>query len=251
MRRRDSHSAPLGPVRPVPRWLRSVALAGLVTFVLLPTAGCMTYAALRKGPPPDLGRITVGTPRETVEDILGEPISRQYNLSTYEHDTRQDRLTRATSVPLAATLDVFTMGLLGAEYWGDIQRSYRGQRVRTTIAYAPNERVVGSWGADFEPSFVPMLGMERLESRLQWVCASASSGYAPAQAIQAMRYRYGLWGTAVDSLEGYLWLRLAAFGGHPGAGELAEQWAVTMPADQVAAAERQYNEWSPKPCEPA
>lgn len=218
-------------------------------LLLLPTSGCLTYAALRKGPPPDFDKITVGASRDTVEEILGEPVARQHNLAMYEHDTEQDRLSRPARVPIIATIDAFTMGLVGLTHWSDIQRSYHGQKAVTTIAYAPDGRVVGVWRSGYPPSFTNMLTMHEPEHRRWWLCRSANSGYATAQAVQAMRYRYGLWKTPVDPPEAYLWLRLAAFGGHPGAEELAQEWAAKMPADQVAEAERRYRNWSPEECE--
>lgn len=83
---------------------------------------------------------------------------------------------------------------------------------------------------------------------LYLVCRAANQGYAPAAQAQATRYLYGLWNTAPDAGQAYLWASLAVFAGRQDAAELQARAAALLPVKQRSALDRAVASWQPIPC---
>jgi hypothetical protein len=217
-------------------------MLGFLGALLLLFDGCTTYHTLKWGrPPPDLDKVEAGTPRQTVQSLLGKPVRREYNVHTYEYNTRD-----GPNPVLGAFFDFFTMGS-SAFYWDDFERVYKAQRRRLSVVYGPNDKVIGRSYERAEAGFRDWLHSEDRAKEFKSLCLSANEGYAPAQATLAMHHRYGLPGTAADPVQAHLWLILAAFGGHPSAAGTLEAWTATMSPERVAEAERLVAEWVPDP----
>jgi len=225
----------------LPRAQDMALLAALLSPFL---GGCFTATALTWGPPPpDLTVIRVGATRETVERTLGEPVRQEHNVSTYEYNTRNLRTPGFVLLGLVA--DAITLGGMGA---GPTWEAYRAQLAESSIVYGPRDTVIGVSHRQAEAQYLTWLHSGSRKENLEGLCHAANAGYAPAQAAQAMRYWYGLWGTDVDRVQAYVWLRLAAFGGQGSASEIQSGWASVMTPDQVAEANRLFMEWDPAPC---
>lgn len=211
---------------------------------LLPAGlgGCATaQLALWESPPDNQDRIEVGAPRSLVEDILGEPIREDGPVRTYEYSSRE-----RPNLALGAFIDVATMGM-SVMYWGDMQEAYDAQRVRRSLVYGPDGRIVSLSPDTAEETFERWLGSERRGDSLELLCRAANDGQADAQAVEAVRYRYGLWGTQADPVKALLSIRLAAYFGNRAAIDTSEAWRRDMNADAVADAERRVASWQPDP----
>lgn len=224
--------------------VRLLALSLLSTVVL---EGCVAYHAARwESPPEGQDQIEVGTPRSIVEQILGEPVAKDGPVHTYEYST-EDRPTLALAI-IAISADVLWLGMPGVVAWTDAERGYQSQRTRWQLAYGPDDRVISLSPEAANVTFERWLDAEERAADLERLCQAGNNGSADAHAVQAVRYRYGLWGTEVDAVKAYLSLRLAAFFGNPGAAQAIGVWRAGMTPDDVAEADRQYASWQPTPC---
>jgi hypothetical protein len=208
--------------------------------------GCATlYTAKATLDPPDIASIQIGVPRETVRRVLGEPIRQQDNVSVYEY-FQPAKKAGLWMVPAAAMVEIYGLGTIGPQFRRAIIESTK----QLNVAYAPNGKVAEYWhGGDADrpaaTSFRLWLYERGRTRRVQDLDKSASRGYAPAQFMQAVRYRYGLWGTPVDSVSAYMWARLGAFAGYASAQETLAAWSATMSPDELAEGERRFKEWQP------
>lgn len=229
--------------------LRIVTVVGVFTGLL---GGCMTYEAARlttASPPPDLTVIKVGATRETIEQVLGKPVKCENSVCTYEYNTSDPGVfVRVIGVPLSATMDFFTGGLFSVAYWSDFRKAREAQRAEVSIVYGPRDTVTGLSAKDAEAQYHQWLHSEDRKESLRLLCLAANAGFAPAQSAEAMRHRYGLWASDVDRVRAYLWLRLAAFGGHPSASETMSEWAATLTPGDIAEADRLFRDWEPESC---
>lgn len=215
-----------------------VSTSACLLAVLL--TGCAaTKAALWGSPPEGQDQIKVGTPRSAVEDILGEPVGEGGPVQTYEYSTRE-----RPNIALSAILDVATMGM-SAMYWSDFQKAYDSQRVRRSFVYGPDDRLVSLSPDAADQTFERWLKSDRRADSLELLCQAANNGHADALAVEAARYRYGLWGTDIDPIKTYASIGLAAYFGNPAAAQMSETWRRDMAPDQVAEADRQVASWQP------
>lgn len=227
-------------------------LRALSVAILGPSlGGCMTLVTTTWGPPPpDLTLIKVGASRETVEQALGEPVMCRNNVCTYEYNTRDVR--RPSIIALAVFADAasvfLTAGLASVVYGSDAMKAREVQRRKVSIAYGPRDTVIGPSHEAAEAEYRQWLHSPDRKEHLRALCSAANAGIAPAQSTEAVRYWYGLWGTDIDRIRAYLWLRFAAFGGHGSAAETMTEWGASLTPGEIADADRLFREWEPESC---
>ena len=220
----------------------TVLALSLLSLVVL--EGCATYQLVRwESPPEGQDQIKVGTPRLIVEQALGEPVAKDGPVHTYEYST-EDRPN-----PAFVILDVLILFMPDPELWGLLEGEYQSQRARRQLAYGPDDRVISSSPQAANVMFERWLDAEERAADLEGLCQAGNNGSADAHAVQAARYRYGLWGTEVDPVKAYVSIRLAAFFSNPGAAQAIDVWRAGMTPDGVAEADRQYASWQPIPCD--
>jgi hypothetical protein len=213
-------------------------------LLLLLLNGCATYLAARwEDPPEGKEQIKIGTPRSVVEQIIGEPITTVGPVRTYDINTKEG--PELWSMPI---LDVAIM-VVRVQYWSEMEKDYQSQRIRWSLVYGPNGQVVSLSPSRASSTFERWLESDKRGENLDLLCQAANSGNADAQAVQAARYRYGLWGTDVDAIKAYEFISLAAFFGNRGAPLTKKTWRIGMAPDDVAEAERLIAEWEPSPAE--
>ncbi|MEJ2729309.1 MAG: hypothetical protein P8185_12510 [Deltaproteobacteria bacterium] len=180
--------------------------------------------------------------RKTVENILGKPIQKNNNVYTYEYNT-----TEFGGLWGPIIFDVITLGT-SAIYYSDFKKMEKADKAKMRIVFGPKDTVVNV-NYDFaEGNYIQWLNGSNREAEIKLLCISANSGYAHAQATQAVRYRYGLWDTETDKVKAYLWLKLADFGGHDNVKEVMTAWAQNMTRDEIEEAEKSFREWKPGSC---
>jgi TPR repeat protein len=211
-------------------------------LLLLLLNGCATYLAARwEDPPEGKEQIKIGTPRSVVEQIIGEPITTVGSVRTYDINTKEG--PELWSMPI---LDVAIM-VVRVQHWSEMEKDYQSQRIRWSLVYGPNGQVVSLSPSRASSTFERWLESDKRGENLDLLCQAANSGNADAQAVQAARYRYGLWGTDVDAIKAYEFISLAAFFGNRGAPLTKKTWRIGMAPDDVAEAERLIAEWEPSP----
>lgn len=251
MRASSRRSIPLDRFDVPGTWVRAILRALCVATLSPLLSGCATLAVATWGPPPpDLAVIKVGVSRETVEQALGKPVTCRHNVCTYEHNTRDVR--RAGTLALAVFNDAMsaflTAGAASAIYGVQMMIARQAQRAKVSIVYGPRDTVIGPSHEAAEAEYRRWLGSGDRKEHLGVLCSAANAGFAPAQSTQAMRYWYGLWDSDPDRVRGYLWLRLAAFGGHGIATEAMTEWAASMRPEEIAEADRLFRDWEPEAC---
>jgi hypothetical protein len=218
-----------------------IALILLAAICCVPMTGCVTFMAATEGPkPPDLSKVQIGVSRQVIERELGKPVQRLNNVSTYEYNTM-----KPTPLWAAAAVDVFLMGTT-VLYWGDLQKVHKAQRSRLSIIYGPKDTVIGPSFAKAEENYLEWL----LQGNVKALCQAANAGYGDAQAVQAVRYRYGLWDTEIQPVQAHVWLRLAEAGGYPEANSAVADMAGVMRPEEILEADRRFRDWSTTSCDP-
>lgn len=223
---------------------RLVFVSTLACLLAVLLTGCTaTKLALWDSPPEGQDQIKVGTPRSTVEDILGKPVRVVGPVQTYEYSTKE-----RPNIALGVIFDVMTMGM-SAALLPDLQKNYDSQRARRSFVYGPDDRLV-SLSPDYaDLMFERWLESDRRADSLELLCQAANNGHADALAVEAARYRYGLWGTGIDPIKAYLSIGLAAHFGNLGAIHMSEIWRLDMSPDEVTKAQRLVAQWEPNPAE--
>ncbi len=79
--------------------------------------------------------------------------------------------------------------------------------------------------------------------------ASASCGRADNQYLLGLRYLVGTEPAKKDLTRAYMWLSLAAKGGHSTAAEMRDESARELTPGEIAKAKRLVNEWRPDPAQ--
>ena len=92
-----------------------------------------------------------------------------------------------------------------------------------TIVFSPKDTVITLNYDNAEKEYLRWINSTNRYEEIGLLCSSANNGYANTQAIQAMRYRYGLYNTAIDNIQAYFWLKLADFGGQHNLQEVMQQ----------------------------
>lgn len=230
-----------------------LALALLCPVVL---AGCSMIVAATADAPSDFRPLEPGTMRFAVEAVLGEPEVEEYNRATYkfsrgsffapsEPDGLMARAGRGLLIGLVSVTHFFIMEPLAG---GIGYMESTGRHGLITIVYGPDGRVIGRSYEAAQAFYVSWKIRLRPEERLDLLCQAANGGYPPAQYAQAIRYQIGLFGTAVDHAQAYLWARLAEFGGDPRAASLRNALAADLDPARKAEVDASYATWSPAPC---
>ena len=231
-------------VLPEYKWIKLTRMIVIILILDLNLTGCMTYlAATYDAPPSHLNQIKEGVDRKTVESILGRPKQKNNNVYTYEFNKVE---FGGFWGPLI--LDVVTFGT-SAVYYGDIKKSIKADKAQMRIVYGPKNKVISINYDQAENQYLQWIISSNRMKEIELLCASANNGYAHAQAIQAMRYRYGLWSTEIDNQKAYLWLKLADFGGQSNVRELLTTWAEHMTSQELETAEKSFQEWEPVSCQ--
>jgi TPR repeat protein len=137
-----------------------------------------------------------------------------------------------------------------AVYGPDMLKAVKAQRAKHGIIFGPRDTVIGLSYEKAEADYLGWLLNVGRKKNLENLCQAANAGYPEAQAIQAARYRYGLWDTESQPVQAYVWLRLAELGGHPEAREAITDMTTVMRPDDVSEADRLFSNWSPSSCEP-
>ncbi|MGI9326275.1 MAG: hypothetical protein ACR2PZ_13720 [Pseudomonadales bacterium] len=213
-------------------------------LLLLLLNGCATYLAARwEDPPEGKEQIKIGTPRSVVEQIIGEPITTIGPVRTYDISTKE-----GPELWFMPILDVAIM-VVRVQHWSEMEKDYQSQRIRWSLVYGPNGQVVSLSPSRASSTFERWLESDKRGENLNLLCQAANSGHADAQAVQAARYRYGLWKTDVDPKKAYQSIGLAAFFGNRGAPLTKSTWRAGMALDDVEEAERLVAEWEPNPSE--
>jgi hypothetical protein len=213
-------------------------------LLLLLLDGCATYHAARwEAPPEGKEEINIGTPRSVVEQIIGEPITKVGPTRTYDISTKEG--PKLWFMPI---LDVAMMGM-SFQYWSEMEKEYQSQLIRWSLVYGPNDQVVSLSPSRASSTFERWLNSNERGEHLDLLCRAANNGHADAQAVQAARYRYGLWGSDIDPIKAYQSIGLAAFFGNRGAPLTKTTWRAGMTPDDVEEAERLVAEWEPNPAE--
>jgi hypothetical protein len=216
----------------------------LVLIINLGFTGCLTYMIATHDPPPsNLDQIKEGVDRKTVESVLGKPKQKNANVYTYEYNTY-----KAPALWGAILFDVMTWGM-SAIYYGDFKKGEKADKTRMKIIFSPSDTVVSLKYALAESNYFRWINSANRNEEIKLLCVSANSGYAHAQAIQAMMYRYGLWNTEIDNVKAYRWLKLADFGGQHNAQEVMTAWTKNMTSEEMEEAEKSFREWEPASCE--
>jgi hypothetical protein len=237
------------------------ARRGVVKAVVLAVCGmnlaaCMAALGAASPSPTNFERFEIGTPRSTVESVLGSPVSQQYNRATYafsrgswfappETTGLMGRLGRGALGAAGSAVSLFTLEPLAAAGVAVTRKGFEGQ---ITVVYGPDGRVIGLWYEAAEAFYVAWKARRRPEERLDLLCRAANGGYPSAQHAQAVRYEVGLFDTPVSVTEAYIWARLAEFGGDPRAGMARQRLAARLDPARLAAADARYASWSPAPC---
>jgi hypothetical protein len=222
--------------------VRVVLPIGIIAPLL---SGCVTFHALTWGPgPPDLTSIKVGASRESVEQVLGRPARREHNVATYEYNTQTKRTVGG--VLTAAVVDASAgLGMLSPLFSGTLRENWEAQRAEVSVVYGPRDTVIGPSHQAADAHYRDWLRETDRKAHLRLLCLAANAGSAPAQATQAARYWYGLWGTQSDRVQALVWARLAAFGGHQSANEMLGAWVPSLTRNEIAEADRTFNDWQP------
>jgi hypothetical protein len=219
----------------------------LLAAAVGPMSGCATKLVLQEltGARPDLELVKVGAPRTVIERELGAPARTEHNVAVYELYVSSTPQGQALfMLPGAIIIDMATWGVMLA---GPINRKERENTKRWDIVYGPAGNVISLSHTAAAATFREWMDAEAdRQGDLERLARSANEGYAPAQMLQAVRYRYGLWNTAPDAERAYLWARLAEHGGHRGAQEMRTGWARAMSAEQRAAADAKFQAWEPE-----
>jgi hypothetical protein len=221
-------------------------------------AACTALLEATAPSPTNFKRLEIGTPRSTVESVLGSPESQEYNRATYEFNRGSmfappettGLMGRYGRGVLAAASSATWFFLpepvfAGVSIW--ISKSYHGL---ITIVYGPDGRVIGRSYEAAEAFYVAWKARRRPEERLDLLCRAANGGYPAAQHAEAVRYELGLFDTPVDESAAYVWARLAELGGDPRAGAVRQRLAARLDAARLAEADGRYAAWSPAPCPP-
>jgi hypothetical protein len=235
---------------------RAAAKAVLLAACGVSLAACTAALEATAPSPSNFERFEIGTPRVTVESVLGSPVSQEYNRATYsfsrgsffappETTGLMGRLGRGVLGAFASAASVFVLEPLSGTIAILERKAFVG---RITIVYGPDGRVIGRWYEAAEALYVAWKGRRQPEERLDLLCRAANGGYPSAQHAQAVRYELGLFEAPVDLAEAYLWARLAELGGDPRAGTARQRIAASLDAAELAAADARYASWSPAPC---
>jgi hypothetical protein len=233
------------PIRLAVNRIKATLAVALIVAANLSLTGCLTYFAVRHDPPPSgLDQIKEGLNRKTVENLLGGAEKKDGNVYTYEYNTRE-------RPPLWAAifLDLYAP-VVGVVYYGDFKKAEKAGVAKMRIVYGPKDTVISlNHGyAEAESEYFRWINSTNRNEEKQLVCVSANRGYAHAQAVQAVTYRYGLWHAEADYVKAYVWLKLADFGGQHNLQKVMTAWAQNMTSEQLAEAERSFREWGPGSC---
>jgi hypothetical protein len=234
------------PIRLAVTGIRATLAVALIVATNLSLTGCLTYFAVRHDPPPSgLDQIKEGLDRKTVEDLLGGAEKKDSNVYTYEYNTRE-------RPPLWAAifLDLYAP-VVGVVYYGDFKKAEKAGKAEIRIVYGPKDTVISlnDTYVEAESDYFRWINSTNRNEKEQLLCVSANRGYAHAQAIQAVIYRYGLWNAETDDVKAYVWLKLADFEGQHNLQKVMTAWAQNMTSEQLAEAERSFREWEPESCE--
>jgi hypothetical protein len=232
-------------ILPTYKGIKATLTVALIVAMNLSLTGCLTYFAIRHDPPPSgLDQIKEGLDRKTVEHILGEAKKKDSNVYTYEYNTRE-------RPPLWAGifLDLYVPAA-GIIYYGDFKKAEEAGKGKMRIVYGPKDTVISlnNIYVEAESDYVRWINSTNRNEEIELLCISANRGYAHAQAIQAVMYRYGLWNTATDYIKAYVWLKLADFGGQHNIQKMMTAWTENMTSEQREEAERSFREWEPGFC---
>ena len=235
---------------------RTAANIVVVVVCGVSVAACVAALETAAPSPTNFKRFEIGTPRSTVEAVLGSPKAQEYNRATYafsrgsmfsppETTGLVGRVGRGVLGAAGSALSLFTLEPLMATAAVVVRKGFEG---RITIVYGPDGRVIGRWYEAAEALYVAWKGRRQPEERLDLLCRAANGGYPSAQHAQAVRYELGLFEAPVDLAEAYLWARLAELGGDPRAGTARQRIAASLDAAELAAADARYASWSPALC---
>ena len=215
----------------------------LILYIIFNVIGCTTFfVATLDSPPSNINQLKIGLDRKSVDDILGKPKEINNNVYTYEFSNIEK-----PSIWPAMFFDVVTVGT-SAVYYGDLKKDEKAHKIKKRIVFSPNNKVVNLNYDLTEGEFLQWLNISNRESDLGLLCTSANNGHAYAQAIQAMRYHYGLWDTEIDRVKAYLWIKLADFGGRHDLKGLMTDWANNMTSKEIDNAEKLFFAWEPGLC---
>jgi hypothetical protein len=231
---------------------------GTISLALMAAgfSACMAVLESTAPSPTNFERLEIGTPRSTVESVLGSPESQEYNRATYEF-SRGSMFAPPETTGLMGRFGRGVLAAAGSATWfflaepafvGAAVWQRKGFHGLITIVYGPDGRVIGRWYEAAEALYITWKARRRPEERLDLLCRAANGGYPAAQHAQAVRYEVGLFDTPVSVTEAYVWARLAEFGGAPRGSMARQRLAARLDATQLAEADARYATWSPAPC---
>jgi hypothetical protein len=240
------------------RCLHAALRVAVLALSAMSIAACMAVLESTSPSPTNFERLEIGTPRSTVESVLGSPESQEYNRATYEF-SRGSMFAPPETTGLVGRFGRGVLATAGSATWfflaepafvGAAVWQRKGFHGLITIVYGPDGRVIGRWYEAAEALYVAWKGRRRPEERLDLLCRAANGGYPSAQHAQAVRYELGLFDTPVDEAEAYVWARLAELGGDPRAASIRQRLAAGLAPATLAEADTRYATWSPSPCLP-
>jgi hypothetical protein len=230
-----------------------------ISLALLAAAGlssCMAVLESTAPSPTNFERLETGTPRSSVESVLGSPESQEYNRATYEF-SRGSMFSPPETTGVVGRFGRGMLAAAGSATWFFLAKPMivtgaiwqrKGFHGLITIVYGPDGRVIGRSYAAAEALYVACKARRRPEERLGLLCLAANGGYPPAQHAQAVFYELGLFDRPVSVTEAYVWARLAELGGDPRGSMAQQRLAARLDTDQLAGADARYATWSPTPC---
>ncbi len=202
--------------------------------------GCSLAILSADFEPTDLTSIEVGAARETVESVLGKPISNApeniENIAIYGYDRG------APSYPMMSgrdylecwgLLNIFCEPIMTPIAMVARQKRYQRQRGRIGIHYGADDTVMDAIlvGRDLKSAFWETLGRA--------VCGDSDAQYRVGEAFEFGR---GVW---VSEIEAYKWYAIAASGDNRLAARVKDLLVTQMSEEQIAEAKNLLAAWKP------
>jgi TPR repeat protein len=205
------------------------SIAMLLSLVLVSCASISHSEGIQGA---DLSEVQLYAKRATIERTLGEPVEiRNVNdltMATYAYDRERPAQNLDAGGVIAEILFLQWQPIIWAVEAGSREK----EKSRLTITYGRDDTVV-----KLDPALV-----EARERFLRAACGDASSQY-----IAGYEQEHGL-GVSPNLVNAYVWYSIAATSGRPEAAVQRDQIAKKMKPEQLTAAERLVEAWTPPDC---